>query len=77
MRVPGAAPLALLGGLGPGTQHGVKTTSPTGGHSPGVAAHEELVAERAAHEGAARLYVLEVDHPARRVGLDSARQSLR
>ena len=77
MRVPGAAPLALLGGLGPGTQHGVKTTSPTRGHSPGVAAHEELVAERAAHEGAARLYVLEVDHSTRRVCLDTTRQSLR
>ena len=45
-------------------------------NSPGVSADKQLVPEGAAHEGAPRLDVLEVDHPARHVGLDPARQSL-
>ena len=44
--------------------------------SPGVSADKQLVPEGAAHEGAPRLDVLEVDHPARHVGLDPARQGL-
>ena len=45
-------------------------------NSPGVSADKQLVPEGAAHEGAPRLDVLEVDHPARHVGLDPARQGL-
>ena len=43
---------------------------------PGVSANKQLVPQCAAHEGAPRLDVLEVDHPARHVGLDPARQGL-
>ena len=57
----------------------MKTTSHTtitDSISPGVSADKQLVPEGAAHEGAPRLDVLEVDHPARHVGLDPARQGL-
>ena len=43
---------------------------------PGMSTDKQLVPQCPAHEGAPRLDVLEVDHPARHVGLDPARQGL-
>ena len=75
LRVSLTGPLTLLGALLPAECSNDDLTL-TLDHLPSVLADIDLVPDTPAHEGAPGLDVLEVDHAARVVGLDTAGQGL-
>ena len=76
LRVSLTRPLALLGALPPAGRKTVRTTLHREDLLPSVLAHIDLVPDAPAHVGAPGLDVLEVNHPPRAVGLDTAGQGL-